>query len=182
MFSCQQPRLAVVYRSITDVYLDSPHYIQHLLMSAFLPVLLPDPWKPRGDMCLFAKGTRSFFILLSRSKGRVDLVSSQAVCGAELGNVASQESERITGSQFTVSRAWPLASGTPCEWQRWHVWWKVNIYGQSLADVDCGERESQHRDESPQWCSRLTCDVALHKVNLAVQKQRRWWSRRPRVY
>lgn len=109
MIRCQQSRATVVYRSITDVCLDSPA-LQHLLMTAFLPVLLPDPQKRRGDMCLFAKGTLSFFILLSKSKDRVDSVFSLAVCGAELGNAASQESERITGSQVPVPGAPPLAS------------------------------------------------------------------------
>lgn len=78
-----------------------------------LPELLPEPQKPRGDMCLFAKGTRSFFILLSKSKDKVDSVFG--LCGeAELENAASQESERIRGPQFPVPRARPLASVHRC--------------------------------------------------------------------
>lgn len=48
-----------------------------------LPELLPEPQKPRGDMCLFAKGTRSFFIL--QQKQRQSWLSFGTVWGGRTG-------------------------------------------------------------------------------------------------
>lgn len=77
----------------------------------FFPNYYQSPRNPE-ETCLFAKGTRSFFIL--QQKQRQSWLSFGTVWEAELENAASQESERIRGPQFPVPRARPLASVHRC--------------------------------------------------------------------
>lgn len=92
----------------------------HYSTCCFFPYYYQIPGNPE-ETCLFAKGTHSFFILLSKSKDKVDSVFW--LCGGQNWRMLLPRSQKESEDHSSLSPGlgpWLLctAFGTLCEWQR----------------------------------------------------------------